>query len=77
MLDAEQTEFGEFYTPRWVVKHIVDTNIERTLENDEIELSQLKLLDPACGAGNFLVYALINCCHYMMKNIQNGKRKRK
>ena len=57
MLDAEQTEFGEFYTPRWVVKHIVDTNIERTLENDEIELSQLKLLDPACGAGNFLVYA--------------------
>ena len=57
MLDEEQTEFGEFYTPRWVVKHIVDTNLEKVLENDEIELSQLKLLDPACGAGNFLVYA--------------------
>lgn len=46
MLDEEQTEFGEFYTPRWVVKHIVDTSLEKVLENDEIELSQLKLLDP-------------------------------
>lgn len=57
LLDEEQTEYGEFYTPRWVVKHIVDSNLEKTLNNGEIELTQIKLLDPACGAGNFLVYA--------------------
>lgn len=57
MLDKEQTEFGEFYTPRWVVKHIVDTNIQKALEENDIEVCNLKLLDPACGAGNFLVYA--------------------
>lgn len=40
-----------------MVKHIVDSNLEKTLNNGEIELTQIKLLDPACGAGNFLVYA--------------------
>lgn len=56
-LDKEQTEFGEFYTPRWVVKHIVDKCISMYLQNEESDIADIKILDPACGAGNFLVYA--------------------
>lgn len=58
MLDLEQTEFGEFYTPRWVVKYIVDNSINYYKENNDIPVEKIKILDPACGAGNFLVYAL-------------------
>lgn len=58
LLDLEQTEFGEFYTPRWVVKYIVDSTIEYYRENNDTPIENIKLLDPACGAGNFLVYAL-------------------
>lgn len=55
-LEEEQTQFGEFYTPRWVVKYIVDNTLKPYFEDNK-KIETIKLLDPACGAGNFLVYA--------------------
>ena len=55
-LEEEQTQFGEFYTPRWVVKYIVDNTLRPYFEDNK-KIETIKLLDPACGAGNFLVYA--------------------
>lgn len=55
-LEEEQTQFGEFYTPRWVVKYIVDNTLKPYYEDNK-KIETIKLLDPACGAGNFLVYA--------------------
>ncbi|MEN3005941.1 Eco57I restriction-modification methylase domain-containing protein [Dehalobacterium formicoaceticum] len=55
-LEEEQTQFGEFYTPRWVVKYIVDNTLKPYFEENK-KIETIKLLDPACGAGNFLVYA--------------------
>lgn len=55
-LEEEQTQFGEFYTPRWVVKYIVDNTLKPYFEDNK-NIETIKLLDPACGAGNFLVYA--------------------
>lgn len=57
LLDIEQTEYGEFYTPRWVVKYVVDNSIQHYRDNNDVTIDKIKLLDPACGAGNFLVYA--------------------
>lgn len=56
-LSDEQSEYGEFYTPRCVVKKIVDESIDYYLKDSKKELKEIKVLDPACGAGNFLVYA--------------------
>ena len=55
-LEEEQTQFGEFYTPRWVVKYIVDNTLKPYFRDNK-KIENIKLLDPACGAGNFLVYA--------------------
>jgi hypothetical protein len=55
-LEEEQTQFGEFYTPRWVVKYIVDNTLKPYWEENK-NIDNIKLLDPACGAGNFLVYS--------------------
>lgn len=55
-LEEEQTQYGEFYTPRWVVKYIVDNTLKPYYEENK-KIETIKLLDPACGAGNFLVYA--------------------
>ena len=55
-LEEEQTQFGEFYTPRWVVKYIVDNTLKPYFEENK-KIETIKLLDPACGAGNFLVYS--------------------
>jgi len=43
-LEEEQSQFGEFYTPRWVVKYIVDNTLRSYFaENGRIET--IKLLD--------------------------------
>lgn len=55
-LEAEQIQFGEFYTPRWVVKYIIDNTLKAYFEENQ-KIETIKLLDPACGAGNFLVYS--------------------
>ncbi|WPC40063.1 Eco57I restriction-modification methylase domain-containing protein [Clostridium sp. JS66] len=55
-LEEEQAQFGEFYTPRWVVKYIVDNTLKPYFEENK-KIETIKLLDPACGAGNFLVYS--------------------
>ena len=44
MLDLEQTEYGEFYTPRWVVKYIVDSTISYYRSNNDTPVEQIKLL---------------------------------
>ncbi|MGM0640960.1 MAG: Eco57I restriction-modification methylase domain-containing protein, partial [Thermotogota bacterium] len=42
---------SQIFTPEWVVKYMVDNSFE-LIENP----LNIKILDPACGSGNFLVY---------------------
>lgn len=51
----ERKELGEFYTPTSVVDFILD-QVGYTADN-QIELPENDLLDPACGSGTFLVRA--------------------
>lgn len=44
-------EYGQYFTPRNVVKFMVDL-----LDPDERDI----IIDPACGSGGFLLYSLIN-----------------
>lgn len=47
----------QFFTEDYMVKHIVDTAFNN-LDIKEEALLSIRIIDPACGAGNFLVYAL-------------------
>lgn len=50
VVDAEtRHELGEFFTPKWIAQLIVRHTIKH--ESDTV-------LDPACGSGTFLVFAL-------------------
>jgi predicted type IV restriction endonuclease len=56
---------GIFYTPPYIVRYIVDNTLGRKLEELKAqhglsaghEARKLKVLDPACGSGSFLIYA--------------------
>ena len=49
---------GVYYTPTYVVKYIVQTTVGRLLEGKTPkQAAQLKILDPACGSGSFLLGA--------------------
>lgn len=50
-------DYGEVFTPRWVVEQMLD------LVKDESFRIDSKFLEPACGAGNFLVPVLKRKLH--------------
>lgn len=82
---GEKTEFNkvsiqsQVYTPKWVVKFLVDNslgktylemfpdseikrkykiaNVPKTSQRERKPLTEIKLIDPATGSGNFLLYA--------------------
>jgi len=49
-----------YYTPRWVVRYIVQQTLGRFLDENrknEDAIADLTVLDPACGSGSFLIHA--------------------
>lgn len=49
---------GAFYTPRWLVEHLVDSALTPLLKGADAEaILRIRVMDPACGAGHFLLEA--------------------
>lgn len=49
---------GVYYTPQYVVEYIVKNTVGKLTENKTPkEVSALKIVDPACGSGSFLIGA--------------------
>ena len=49
---------GVYYTPQYIVEYIVENTVGKLLENKKPEeVSKLKIVDPACGSGSFLLGA--------------------
>jgi len=48
---------GVYYTPRYIVEYIVDKTLGRALSkcSSPLDVARLKVLDPACGSGSFLL----------------------
>jgi hypothetical protein len=50
---------GVYYTPQYIVNYIVQNTVGKLLEKCRTpeDVAQLKILDPACGSGSFLLGA--------------------
>ncbi|HOD29597.1 MAG TPA: Eco57I restriction-modification methylase domain-containing protein [Syntrophales bacterium] len=49
---------GVFYTPTYIVDHIIGRTVGRLLEGrTPAQADRLRILDPACGSGSFLIQA--------------------
>jgi hypothetical protein len=49
---------GVYYTPSYIVKYIVENTVGKLLEGQTpTTASELRVLDPACGSGSFLIGA--------------------
>ncbi|MCX6737069.1 MAG: N-6 DNA methylase [Candidatus Parcubacteria bacterium] len=49
---------GIYYTPKYIVEFIVKETLGEVLKNTKPkEISKIKVLDPACGSGSFLIAA--------------------
>ncbi|MDR1485313.1 MAG: N-6 DNA methylase, partial [Planctomycetaceae bacterium] len=69
---------GVFYTPQYIVQYIVQKTVGNLVEGKTPkEVSQIKIVDPACGSGSFLLgaYQYLLDWHqdYYLKHAQPSK----
>jgi type I restriction-modification system DNA methylase subunit len=54
---VSRKEQGIYYTPTWVVDYIVGFSVKEALKRRGATAEALRVLDPACGSGTFLLRA--------------------
>jgi type I restriction-modification system DNA methylase subunit len=54
---THRKEQGIYYTPTYVVDYIVKNTVGELAKNKKFDLRNIKVLDPACGSGSFLMKA--------------------
>ncbi|OIO25705.1 restriction endonuclease subunit M [Candidatus Micrarchaeota archaeon CG_4_10_14_0_2_um_filter_55_9] len=57
---------GAYYTPKYIVNYIINNTVEKLIDKKTPkQISKLKVLDPACGSGSFLLgaYEKLLDCH--------------
>ncbi|MCJ7484172.1 MAG: Eco57I restriction-modification methylase domain-containing protein [Thermodesulfovibrionales bacterium] len=67
---------GVYYTPQYIVEYIVKNTVGKLLENCQTpaDVVKLKILDPACGSGSFLVGAYAFLIDWHIKYYDTKKR---
>ena len=56
---------GVYYTPAYIVNYIVKNTVGRLLEGKKpTQITNMKILDPACGSGSFLLGAYTYLLNY-------------
>lgn len=68
---------GVYYTPQYIVEYIVKNTVGNLIENKSPkEISKIKIVDPACGSGSFLIGAYQYLLDFHKDYYsQNGKKK--
>ncbi|VVB61118.1 Release factor glutamine methyltransferase [uncultured archaeon] len=66
---AHRKEQGIYYTPTYIVDYIVKNTVGELLKDKKIKAKKIKVLDPACGSGSFLIKAF----DYLRVNISSEK----
>jgi len=59
---VHRKEQGIYYTPTYIVDYIVRNTLGELLKNTKIDPEKIRVLDPACGSGSFLlkVFDILN-----------------
>jgi len=55
---ARRKEQGIYYTPTYIVDYIVRNTLGELLKDKKVDVEKIRVLDPACGSGSFLIKAL-------------------
>jgi len=72
---------GVYYTPQYIVEYIVENTVGKLIKDKTPkEISKIKIVDPACGSGSFLIgayqYLLTYHKNYYSENGNPSKAKK-
>jgi len=67
---------GVYYTPKYIVDYIVHNTIGAIIKNKTLkQIEKIKILDPACGSGSFLLGAYDYLLNFYLKFYLANKNK--
>ena len=71
---VHRKEQGIYYTPAYIVEYIVKNTLGVVLNNPDVDPENIRILDPACGSGSFLIKAFdwFKDYYSKRKNSRNG-----
>jgi type I restriction-modification system DNA methylase subunit len=68
---------GVYYTPQYIVDYIVKNTVGKLVEGKTPEeIAEIKILDPACGSGSFLIGAYTYLLRYHLDWYVNNEPKK-
>lgn len=68
---THKKEQGIYYTPTYIVDYIVRNALRELLEEKNVNVEKIKVLDPACGSGSFLIKAFDVLNEYYKQNAKD------
>ncbi len=69
---------GVYYTPQYIVEYIVSNTVNKKInKKTPDEISNIKILDPACGSGSFLIGAYQHLLDYHFDYYWDESRREK
>ncbi|MBM3199727.1 hypothetical protein FJZ53_02230, partial [Candidatus Woesearchaeota archaeon] len=71
---AHRKEQGIYYTPTYIVDYIVRNTLGELLKGKKVDASKIRILDPACGSGSFLVKAFDVMNEHYTKDKMYGQK---
>lgn len=72
---AHRKEQGIYYTPTYIVDYIVRNTLGEMLRDKKVNPEKIKILDPACGSGSFLIKTFDILNEYYSKHDKNYNQK--
>ncbi len=71
---SHKKEQGIYYTPKFIVDYIIQNTLGRIIRTiSRQKIKDLKIIDPACGSGSFLISAISLLNDYYKNNIKDYK----
>lgn len=72
---AKRKEEGIYYTPSYIVDYIVRNTVGELVKSKKTDVSKIKVLDPACGSGSFLIktFDVLNEYHSKKEGYSQNK----
>jgi len=72
---SHRKEQGIYYTPTYIVDYIIKNTVGGYIKDKTIdEILEVKILDPACGSGSFLIRAFSEICNIIEKKMKSKEK---
>ena len=72
---GKRKKMGIYYTPSYIVDYIVKNTVGEYIKDKNIdEILEVKIVDPACGSGSFLIRAFQEVCNVIEEKLKKGEK---